>query len=344
MLAASLRVSLHAAVPPLTGSRYLTSVTADPAVLVPVVLLAVGYLVATTRIARRPGPDGRPVGWPVGRRAAFLLGLALLLAVTVTFVGVYADTLFWVRALQNLVLLLVAPMLLALGAPLTALAGVLPPAARRRCSAVLHIAPARALSFPPVITILLVAPLFVLYLTPLYEATLRHAAVSGLAGTLLVLAGFGYFWTRLRIDPVPREAPYLVTLWITAVDVLADGILGLILWLGPLLAPSYYLALGRTWAPDPGLDQIIGAGVLWIGGDVAGLPFLALLMVRAFAEDRRNAATVDAELDVLEAAEAAVAGLPDPNDDTEPDAARRTPSRLWWEDDPTLARRFTRGD
>jgi Cytochrome c oxidase caa3 assembly factor (Caa3_CtaG) len=79
----------------------------------------------------------------------------------------------WDRALQNIVLLMITPMRLALGAPLSLLREVLPARARSRADWVLHTPVARALSFPVVVTAALIAPLFVVYLTPLYEASLR---------------------------------------------------------------------------------------------------------------------------------------------------------------------------
>ena len=36
-----------------------------------------------------------------------------------------------------------------------------------------------------------------------------------------------------------------------------------------LRAADYYHALARTWGPDLRTDQIVGAGILWIGGDPA---------------------------------------------------------------------------
>jgi hypothetical protein len=122
--------------------------------------------------------------------------------------------------------------------------------------------------------------------------------------------------------------------------VIFDGVLGLVLWLGPLVAPQYYLALHRGWGPDLRLDQIIGAGVLWIGGDLAGLPFLVGIFTRMMHEDQRHAAAIDAELDALEAASPATAtettsGVIDPE-------AHPPRTRLWWEDHPELAQRFRR--
>jgi cytochrome c oxidase assembly factor CtaG len=308
--------------PPLTWGRLLTAWTPNPGALVVVAALGVAYGLGVRRL-RRGG-----VAWPNGRLWWFLTGLGSILLVTVSVVGVYAGTLFWDRAVQNITLLMLTPMFLALGAPLTLLREVLPAPAARRASRVLHSTAARALTFPLVVTAALIAPLFILYLTPLYEASLRSAVVGAVVSVGLVAAGFFYFWTRFRIDPTPRTDPYLLTMAISVAEVIFDGVLGLVLWLGPLIAPHYYQALHRGWGPDLRLDQIIGAGVVWIGGDLAGLPFLAVVVNRMMREDQRHAAVIDAELDTLDAS----AGDP---------AATLPPQpRLWWEDHPELAPRF----
>ncbi|MBV8540342.1 MAG: cytochrome c oxidase assembly protein [Pseudonocardiales bacterium] len=314
---------VSAPAPPLTWGRLLTAWTPNPAALVAVAALGVAYGLGVRRLRRGA------VAWPAGRSWCFLVGLGSILLVTVSVVGVYAGTLFWDRAVQNITLLMIAPMFLALGAPLTLLREVLPEPATRAAGRVLHSRAARALTFPVVVTAALIAPLFVLYLTPLYEAGLRSAALGAAVGVGLVAAGFLYFWTRLRIDPTPRADPYLLTMSISVAEVIFDGVLGLVLWLGPLVAPHYYQALHRGWGPDPRLDQIIGAGVLWIGGDLAGLPFLAAVVNRMMREDQRHAAAVDAELDTLDASAGASPTTPAP-----------TRPRLWWEDHPELAQRF----
>lgn len=325
---------LPAGLPPLTVGRLLTAWTLNPAVLAAVAGLGVAYGLGVHRVRRRGA------AWPVGRLVWFSLGLVSILLVTVTAIGSYAGVLFWDRAVQNIVLLMITPMLLALGAPLTLLRDALPPSARLRASRVLHSFPARLLTFPPVVTAALIAPLFVLYLTPLYEASLRSSVLAGAVGVGLVGAGFWYFWSRFRIDPTPRADPYLVSIAISVSEVIFDGVLGLILWLGPLIAPHYYLALHRSWGPDPRLDQIIGAGVLWIGGDLAGLPFLATVITRMMHEDQRQAAAIDRELDELEATSTPAGASPASSASSAPAESPRP--RLWWEDHPELSRRFRR--
>ena len=166
-----------------------------------------------------------------------------------------------------------------------------------------------------------------LYLSPLYELTLRSGVVSGIAGTVVALTAFVYFWTRFRIDPTPRADPYPLTMWLTLVEMIGDAALGVVLWFGPLVAAGHYLALARGWGPAPQLDQQIGAVVLSVGGDLVGLPFLGIVFAYMSAEDTRRAADVDAALDAAEA------------EAVHDDAA---PARLWWEDDPQIAERFRR--
>ena len=69
--------------------------------------------------------------------------------------------------------------------------------------------------------------------------------------------------------------------------------------------------------------------MLWIGGDLAGLPFLAAIFTRMMREDQRHAVAVDAELDALEAASI-------------PETVPESGSPAWWEDHPELAQRWRR--
>ena len=295
--------------PPLTFDRVLTAWTPDIPALLIVAGLGAAYLVA----AHRHG------SWSRGRILSFLAGLATIVLVTCSFLAVYDHTLFWVRAVQNTVLLMVTPLLLALGAPVTLLMRSAPAGVGARLKRLGRGKFARALTFPLIVTVVLILPPFAVYFTPLYELSLRVPVVDGLVRVLMVLAGFVYFWTRVQLDPTPREDPHLVSIWIALTEVIFDGALGLVIWLGPLIAPDYYHAIARAWGPDLRIDQIIGAGVLWIGGDVAGLPFVAALFVRWARDDAGKAKEIDRQLD------------------EEPEGGG-----LWWENDPVLAERFGR--
>lgn len=329
-----------AGLPPLTLARAATAWTPQPGVLAGGALLGGGYLAG---VRRRPGP------WPARRTVVFLLGVVWLVVVGTSAVAVYDDTLFWTRALQGVSLLLVVPMLLAAGAPLTLARDTLPAPAVARLGRVRRSPAARALASPGVATLALVAPPFVIYLTGLYPLELESAAVSGAVSVGLLAAGLLYVVSRLQLDPVPRPTHHGVTLGLAIAEMVADGVLGLVLWTGPLLAAGHVAALDRAWAPDPRDDQAVGAGVWWIGGDLAALPFLGAIATRFAAADAAEARRVDAELDAREAAAAAARGASDGADggadgDGDRTGADAEPvmSRPWWEDDPRFAPRMRR--
>jgi cytochrome c oxidase assembly factor CtaG len=259
------------------------------------------------------------------RAGSFCVGLALWALATLSAIGAYAYLLFWVRALQVLLLLFVVPFFLAQGKPVTVLRDALDEAGRDRVDRVLSTRVARVLAHPATTSVAMLATPWLLYLTPWYTATLTSEWIGAPTRLLLVAIGFGYFYARLQADPVPHKYSQLISLLISVGETLGDGVLGLVLWQGSLIAPAYYAGLQRSWGPDPRFDQTIGAGVLWIVGDIVGLPFVLLLMRALSQDEKAHAVEVDAELDTAETAETA-------------DAAG--PSALWWQNDPQLRDRF----
>lgn len=321
--------------PALTAARVFTAWTLDVPVLV-VVLLAGGLYLAGMRRVRRAGQP-----WPVIRAVGFYLGSpGVLVIATMSFLGVYQGVLFYIRSVQTILLLLVVPLFTALGRPLTLITAAAPRAGRR-LDAVVHSRVARILTFPAIPTLVIVLVPFVLYFSAWYAASMRSGTVRELTYLALLAPGFVFFWMFLRVDPVPRAYPYLVGLWVSAGEVVGDAILGLaVLADQSLIAGAYYHALGRPWGPSLSSDQVIGGGALWVLGDIVGLPFLAAQFIQMIREDESDAAGVDAELDAVEAAEAAVAGV-DPAADG-PGEGEPAGNRPWWENDPRFADRFRR--
>jgi cytochrome c oxidase assembly factor CtaG len=317
---------VHAAVEPLTWATIAGSWRLDVSSAIPIGLLVVGY----SWCARRARLRGEPVD--AGRAWCFGSGVALWALASMSVIGVYAYVLFWMRALQVVLLMFVAPFLIAAGQPLTALRNALGGEGRDRFDRVLATRWARVLAFPLTTSVAMLATPWLLYLTPWYTASLQHGWLGAPTRIFLVLVGFGYFYSRLQADPVPRRFSQLISLLISVGETLGDGVLGLVLWQGPLIAEGYYLSLHRSWGPDQRLDQTIGAGVLWILGDVVGIPFVLVLMRALSRDERAREKEVDAELDRIEQAEPA-----------QPTQATPMQATLWWENDPQLRERFRRG-
>jgi cytochrome c oxidase assembly factor CtaG len=332
--------------PELTLARAFTSWTLDLPVLVVVLLAAALYLAGVRRL-RRSGEH-----WPPGPVIAFCGGgLGVIVLATMSFLGVYQGVLFYARAVQTILLLLAAPLFLALGRPVTLAIATLPRLGRR-IGALIDSRLARILTFPAITALALVLVGFLLYFTPWYEAGLRNDLARELTYLALLAPGLVFFWTLLRVDPVPKAYPYLVSLWVTGTEVVGDAILGLAIMADQnLIAGSYYRALARPWGPSLRADQVIGGGALWLLGDLIGLPFLAAQLIQMMREDEGEAARVDAELDAGEVPLASAgAGTVPPGGDVPAtgdvpasgDVPLTAPGQLWWESDPRFAGRFRR--
>ena len=81
------------------------------------VLAAAAYLVAARRVP----------AWKPGRTAAFLGGLVVVLIATCSGIEAYGHVLEWIHMIEHLLLIMVAPVLLAIGSPLQLVAEALPP-------------------------------------------------------------------------------------------------------------------------------------------------------------------------------------------------------------------------
>jgi cytochrome c oxidase assembly factor CtaG len=338
--------------PELTVARAFTEWTLDPWMLALVLILGGGYLMALRR----------QHDWPVARRIWFLgLGLGFLVIATMSFVGVYQPVLFWVRAVQTVLLVLVVPLFLALGRPISLAIAVLPRAGTH-LGAAIRSRPARVLTFPAITTFALVGVPFTMYFTSWYTAVFHSTTVRELTFLALMIPGFAFFWTLLRVDPVPKEYSYAVSMWITGAEVIGDAFLGIaVIASQNLIGADWYQALGRPWGPSLQTDQVLGGGVLWILGDLVGLPFLAAQLIQLMREDESDAARIDAELDAREAKEAkdakdakdakeakeakeakdakqaalAAPAAGEPDGDQGPEG-----TKPWWEDDPRFTSRF----
>jgi cytochrome c oxidase assembly factor CtaG len=347
--------------PELTVTRALTEWTLDPWMLVLIVLLGGGYLAGVRRVRARTPRDN--TAWPVARPIWFCgLGLGFLIIATMSWVGVYQSVLLYPRAVQTVLLVLVVPLFLALGRPLTLFAAVFPRGGAR-LEAVIACRPVRILTFPAITTFALVAVPFVMYFTSWYTASFHSTTVRELTLLVLMVPGFVFFWTLLRVDPVPKQYAYAVSMWITGAAVIGDAFFGIAVIADQnLIGASYFHALARPWGPTLATDQVIAGGVLWVLGDLVGLPFLAAQLIHMMREDESDAARIDAELDAqqaqLEAArlatspspalrpgqpptEATPVTPPTSADEADP-AALDEPQepQLWWETDPRFTSRF----
>ncbi|MEY9968212.1 cytochrome c oxidase assembly factor CtaG [Streptacidiphilus sp. MAP12-16] len=316
-------------------SDTVASWTLEPVVVALSVVLGALYAVGVLRVRRRGDR------WPLGRTVGWFSGLLLWVWVTCSGVGVYERILFTDRAAQVILLLMVVPLLLAMGAPVSLVVESASERGRERMLRLLRSGPSKVLMFPAVSTALLMLPPWLYYYTPWYEHTMTSSGWNMGLHVALVALGLAYFWPRLQIDPVGHEYPALVGVFITMAEVIFDAGLGMLLIYGRgTVAQHYYEALGRPWGPTIHQDQVWGGNALWVLGDLAGLPFLAALVRRMMVKGRAETAAVDAAIDAQLAAQRTA--LEEAPDGERSAGIPADPERMrpWWLDDPNLAHRY----
>lgn len=236
--------------------------------------------------------------WPPARVVLFLgPGLGSIAAVTMTGVEEYDTTLLSVHMIQHMMLSMIAPIFLALGAPVTLALRTLPPHGRKALLAVVHARAARVLAFPLVAFGFFVVTPFALYFTGLYELTMRHAWVHELTHAHFIAVGCLFFWPLIGLDPLPGRWPYPARALLMFLSTPFHTVLGLtIMQSKELLGGDWYPSLGLTWA-DPVHDQVVAGGILWAGGEFVSVTMLAVLVVQWMRQSDREAKRVDRRLD-----------------------------------------------
>jgi putative membrane protein len=227
-----------------------------------VVLAAVGYEWQSLRVA----------GWSPWRGAAFQTGAAVLVVGLALPVHDFTG-----HALQHLLVAMVAPLALVLGAPVTLVLRTLPVLTARRLTRRLRSRPARALAHPVTALVLTTGGLVALYLTPLYARMLTEPALHQLVTIHFILSGGLFAWVVAGADPAPHRPSVLARLVLLGVAIAAHATLSQLLYAG-----------AYVHVPATAADRQAGATLMYYGGDVAEL-LLAFAVVQSRATTRRVA-------------------------------------------------------
>jgi cytochrome c oxidase assembly factor CtaG len=286
--------------PPFTPAEIFTQFHLTSLVAVFLLVAAVLYGYGAYRMRQRGDH------WPPGRTVAFVVGgLGSIAAVSVSGIEAYDTTLLSVHMVQHMVLSMVGPIFLALGAPVTLALRTLPPGPRKVLLNVLHSRVVKVLTFPLVAFGLFIANPFILYFTGVYRLTLEHEWLHELVHVHFIVTGCLFFWPLLGLDPLPNRWPYPARALLMVLSVPFHTVLGLtIMQSKTLLGGDWYPNLHLSWS-NPWSDQVVAGGILWAGGEIVSVTMLGILILQWIKQSEREARRIDRALDRAEAAEAA---------------------------------------
>lgn len=303
----------------------LTEWRPDYLVLGVVVVLAVVYL-RTRRAATRVS-----LPWARSRDVLFWIGLAAVLWTTNGFPEARSSQLMWVWMVQNLLLLLIVPILLMSAQPLSLAAAVHGP--DNRLARALRTPPMRFLGSPLISPVLVPVLCVLLIFGALGAFSVSSVTAGGVVQLLLLMAGVLIAIPLVSSDDQRSSLAVGLSLGIGFVELILDAFPGIALRFQTHLTLIHFAFDRPAFSPVPLDDQHVAGGILWVVAEVLDLPFLVLAAHRWIKADLRDAARIDAELD---------ARMPVVVDGT-PDEGTAASQRMWWLDDPNLAERLRPG-
>lgn len=178
---------------------------------------------------------------------------------------------------EHLLLVMLAPLALALSAPITLALRTLPRAVRNPLLALLHTRFARVITMGPVVLLLDVGGLYAYYLTPLFGATERNCVLHAVAHLHMFLAGCLLSWYLVGRDPLPRPRSIRGTLVVLLLAAGSHDVLTKIMYAHELPAQA-----------DTAAGLHAGAQLLFYGGDLVELLFAVAVLAQWYARTGRE--------------------------------------------------------
>ena len=271
--------------PPFTLGRGLES-SADPFFLVGC-LLGLGPV----RRGAWSGCGGAVTRGRSARTVAFVVGVLTVALVMCTKLNDYGMVMFSVHMVQHMVISMLSPILLLLGAPITLALRALPAAgraaARARASCCWRCCTAATCgsSRIPAFTIpLFIASLYALYFTPIFDFLMGSKAGHIAMMVHFLAVGLVFFWPIMGVDPGPHRPGYVMRMLELFAGMPFHAFFGIALMMasepmvGTYKHPPASLGIDALVRPDRGGRHRLGVqrDPVRAGADRAALPVVQL--------------------------------------------------------------------
>lgn len=222
--------------------------------------------------------------WSVLRSASFVAGIGIVAAALSPWLMQWAHAELRGHMTQHLLLGMVAPLALTLGAPVTLLLRSLPVSAARRISALLRSPIARRITHPVTALLLDVGGLYLLYLTPLYALARTEPLLYGVIHFHFFAAGYLFAAAVVGPDPMPHRPRRGVRLGVLFAAIAAHSTLAKVLY-----------AHGYPRGATHDLEEIRAAAqLMYYGGDIVELVLVIILFATWYRAAGRRLRSVAA--------------------------------------------------
>ncbi|MFI1017782.1 cytochrome c oxidase assembly protein [Streptomyces sp. NPDC020965] len=283
--------------PPFTLGRGL-ELSPDPFFLIGSLLALALYAYGVLRLRRRGD------AWPVGRTVFFTVGVLTVLLVMCTKLNDYGMVMFSVHMVQHMIISMVSPILLLLGAPVTLALRALPVAGRNNRKgprelllALLHSRYMRIVTHPAFTIPLFIASLYALYFTPLFD-TLMGSKPGHIAMMVHFLAvGLVFFWPIMGVDPGPHRPGYVMRMLELFAGMPFHAFFGIALMMASEPMIKAYENPPASLGIDALADQHAAGGIAWAFSEIPSVIVLLALVFQWYRSEERQARRTDRAAD-----------------------------------------------
>jgi cytochrome c oxidase assembly factor CtaG len=269
--------------PPCTDpaiSALLQSWTFEPWIIMSLLLAAAIYLRGWWQLHRR-----LPRCFAVWRLIAFQAGLLTLFLALASPLHPLAELLLQFHMIQHLLLMMVVPPLLLLGAPILPLLRGLPRSVLRHgLSRFLGSAPlqhaAHFLTHPLFCLLAFTVSTVAWHVPNLYELTLRSEFYHDVQHICFLGTGLLFWWPVVQPWPSrPRWPQWAMIPYLLLADIQNTALSALLIFSERVLYPTY-AAVPRLWGISVLDDQAAAGAIMWVPGSIIFLVPVAVLAIR----------------------------------------------------------------
>ncbi|TGB14221.1 cytochrome c oxidase assembly protein [Streptomyces sp. MZ04] len=282
--------------PPFTLGRGL-ELSADPFFLIGSLVALALYGWGVTRLVRRGDK------WPVGRTLSFVAGVLTVLLVMCTKLNDYGMVMFSVHMVQHMVISMLSPILVLMGAPITLALRALPVAGKGRKGPrewllwVLHSWYMRIITHPAFTIPLFIASLYALYFTPIFDTLMGSKA--GHIGMMVhfLAVGLVFFWPIMGVDPGPHRPGYIMRMLELFAGMPFHAFFGIALMMASEPMIGTYKNPPASLGIDALSDQSAAGGIAWAFSEVPSVLVLLALLFQWYRSEQRQARRTDRAAD-----------------------------------------------
>lgn len=252
-------------------------------------LFLAAYLYVTG-LSRWQRPSHPVTFW---QRASFFAGLLALFLALQSPIEPLAEHMLSFHQIQHLLLRMIGPLLVLLGAPLTPMLRGLPPWALHRVVKPIVRKPLvrqgyEYLTNPVVATVLFLSILYLWQVPANMDLALRNDIVHEFMHFTMLFTGFLFYW--IVVDPKPHRSRlhYGLRVLYLGLIVIPNTLLGVAIVFaeGPLY--SAYTEVGRPFNMSLMDDQQLGGLLLWVPGDMMSILAAGIVMVMWYQKEEEQ--------------------------------------------------------